>query len=119
MSFVCSVFLKTSDNEHGLSENDNKTEDDEAELVENYEKKSTKKPTKARQRQSKREEEDHVLKSAFTIMENTSANLNVKRPLEKDDSDVLFAKYIASEIKDIENATLRRLVKKKDSEHYF
>ena len=99
MLFLCSVYLKAPDNEHGLDENDNKTDDDEAELVENCEK-STKKPTKARQRQSKREEEDHVLKSALTIMENTSANLNMKGPLEKDDSDVLFAKYIASEIKD-------------------
>ena len=50
MLFLCSVYLKTSDNEHGLYENDNKTDDDEAELVENCKKKSTKKPTKARQR---------------------------------------------------------------------
>ena len=38
MLFVCSVYLKTSDNEHRFDENDNKTDNGEAELVDDCEK---------------------------------------------------------------------------------
>ena len=81
--------------------------------VGNVENKSTKKPTGNRNRKSKRGEEDNVLKNALAIMEQTSANLQKKRPVEAEDSDFIFAKYIATEIKDIENEKIKKLVKNK------
>ena len=75
--------------------------------------KSTKKPTDNRKCECKCGEEDYVLKNALTIMEQTSENLQKKRPVEAEDSYFIFAKYIAAEIKDIENEKIKKLVKNK------
>ena len=87
--------LQSEENEDEMKCHD---EDDGID-VENVEKTSTKKPTGNRNRESKRAEEENVLKNALTIMEQTSANLKKKRPVEAEDCDFIFAKYIATELK--------------------